>query len=197
MIRDYQFFLRRYEQIEVDFIEITDFIELKDDFSHPAYKIGSSRLMDFCIKIGTEVETLFREILNGQQFDGTADIVAKRKRQSIDVYREIIEPTYQFSSNKLFISSIKKEITPFENFSESGYPMWFSVYSKYKHDKLELINLWTLEHSLFALGCLLLLVINHPSLRSETFRRHHVSGKVFDLLSSQPRFCQSVASVTF
>ncbi len=197
MTRDYQFFLRRYEQIEADYIEITDFIEPKDDFSDPSYTVGSSRLMDFCIKVGTEVETIFREILNNQRFDQLVDISAKRKNQSIDIYREVIEPIYQLSGNKLYVISIRKEIAPFENFSSVGYPKWFSIYSKYKHDKLELINRWNLEHSLFALGSLLLLVINHPSLENKMFRIHHVSRLVFDLSSSQPKFCQGVASVTF
>lgn len=47
---DYEFFLRRYKQIEDDFLELTDFIELQSDFNHPSYSVGSSKLMDFCVK---------------------------------------------------------------------------------------------------------------------------------------------------
>ena len=54
---DYEFFLRRYKQIESDFLELTDFIGLPSDFNHPSYSFGSSKLMDFCLKVGTEVET--------------------------------------------------------------------------------------------------------------------------------------------
>ena len=58
-IGDYSFFLRRYEQIEKEFLEILDFIPLKEDFNSSNFKFGSSKLMDFCLKVGTEVETLF------------------------------------------------------------------------------------------------------------------------------------------
>ena len=78
---DYQFFLRRYEHIEDDFLEIIDFIELQNDFNHPSYSIGSSKLMDFCLKVGTEVETLFREILESRRFDSVNNIAEKRKNQ--------------------------------------------------------------------------------------------------------------------
>lgn len=196
MIRDYQFFLRRYTQLESDFLDITDFIELKEDFLHPAYRVGSSKLMDFCIKVGTEVETLFREILNNNILDSSFDITSKRKHQNIDAYRTAIEPVYMLSEYRLFVLGIEKEIIPFEGF-DSNAPEWFSIYSKYKHDKLTLINEWNLKHSLYALACLLLLVINHPSLATRTFRAHNVSRRVFELLNTQPRFCHSITTVSF
>ena len=59
---DIDFFLRRYRQIEKEFLKILDFIPLVDDFNQPNYLFGSSKLMDFCLLVGTEVETLFRII---------------------------------------------------------------------------------------------------------------------------------------
>jgi hypothetical protein len=196
MIYDYQFFLRRYDQIENDFLEITDFIELRDDFESPCFKIGSSRLMDFCLKVGTEVETLFKEILESHRFDSISNIQNKRKDQNIDCYREIIEPVYELGNYELYANSIRKTIKPFEGFN-SNNPEWFGIYSKHKHNKLQLMQLWNLRHSLFALGCLLILVINHPSLDGKEFRRHLVSQRVFDLLLSKPKFVGTYVNVSY
>ena len=136
---DYSFFLRRYEKIEEDFLEIIDFIELQDDFNHLSYFIGSSKLMDFCLKVGTEVETIFREILEDKKFDSVEKISDKMKNQNIDVYREVIGPTYELSEYKLYVNPINKEIQPFENFPLEGNPEWFGIYSKYKHNKINLV----------------------------------------------------------
>ena len=186
---DYHFFLRRYEQIEDDFLEIIDFVGLQNDFNHASYSIGSPKLMDFCLKVGTEVETLFREILESRRFDSFKNIVEKRKNQNLNVYREVIEPTYQLREYKLLVDRIDKEIQPFENFHLAGKPEWFGIYSKYKHNKIKLIEKWNLKHSLFSLGCLLILAINHPSIDGREFRNHKVSQRVFNLLFSTPKFC--------
>lgn len=68
-----------------------------------------------------------------------------------------------------------------------------------KHNKIELLEKWNLKHSLFALGCLLILVINHPSLADprKIWRRHRVSQRVFDLLDSAPRDSGAIVSVDF
>lgn len=197
MKHDYQFFLRRYKRIEDEFLEIIDFIELQNDFEHNCYFIGSSKLMDFCLKVGTEVETLFREILESEKFDSVDNITDKRNNQNINVYREVIEPVYQLKDYKLLVNIIDKEIQPFESFNLEESPEWFKIYSKYKHNKIELIEKWNLRHSLYSLGCLLILVINHPSIEGKEFRKHYVSQRVFDLLTSVPKFSGAIISVKF
>ncbi len=193
MIYDIYYFYRRYHQIESDFLEIMDFIHISDKFSDPCYKIGSSKLMDFCLKVGTEIETLFCEILNDKKFDSYPTIAIKRNNQNIDVYKKIIEPKYELRRYSLFAKPIKVEIFPFIDF-DSQTPEWFKIYSKYKHNKLELINKWNMSYSLHSLGALLLLVINHPSVENKVFNVGQFSNIIefFDLLSSTPRFCQSV-----
>ena len=191
---DYQFFLRRYKQIEEDFLKIVDFIEMQDDFAHPCYSVGSSKLMDFCLKIGTEVETLFREILMSKRFDTVEKIFEKRRSQNIGIYGKIIEPKYKLTEYKLLVNQTRKEIQPFEDFWNNSLA-WFPVYSKYKHNKIELIKRWNLKHSLFSLACLLILVINHPSIDGKEFRSHKVSQRVFDLLSSTPKFSRINISI--
>jgi len=192
MIYDITYFYRRYHQIESDFLEIMDFIHINDKFSDPCYKIGSSKLMDFCLKVGSEIETLFREILNDKKFDSIPAIAIKRNNQNIDEYKKIIEPKYELRRYSLFVKPIKVEIFPFINF-DSQTPEWFKIYSKYKHNKLELLNKWNMSHSLHSLGALLLLVINHPSVENKVFNVGIFSNfiEIFDLLGSTPRFCQS------
>ena len=193
MIYDINYFYRRYHQIESDFLEIMDFIHISNKFGDPCYKIGSSKLMDFCLKVGTEIETLFREILNDKKFDSEPDIAAKREHQNIEVYRDIIEPKYNLRNYSLYIKPIRKEISPFMNF-DSNTPEWFKIYSKDKHNKLNLIQNWNMMHSLFSLGALLILVINHPSVEDKVFNVGEFSNfiEIFNLLGSAPRFCQNV-----
>ena len=187
---DYHYFLRRYQEIENDYLEITDFIEPEPDFHSQCYKFGSSKLMDFCLKVCTEIETLFVLILDNKEFDSIQDIDKKRRYQNIDTYREIIEPKYNLSDYTLFVKHIKKEISPFEKFNVQT-PYWFKWYSKYKHDKIWLIKMWNLKHALYALGALLLLIINHPELKGRAMDRRKINCKVFDLMDSKPRFCTS------
>ena len=96
-----------------------------------------------------------------------------------------------FLLNFLYVIPIKEEIWPFAGF-DSRRLEWFSVYSKDKHNKLELIKNWNMKHALYSLGALLLLVMNHPSVESRIFNVGQLTTKVFDLLSSKPRFCKSV-----
>ena len=152
--------------------------------------------MDFCLKVGSEVETLFRAILNDKKFNNSQDIETDRKNQNIKVYRKYIEPKYRLSKYNVVVNPIKLEIQPFENFGKEKYPIWFRIYSKHKHNKIELIKNWNLIHSLYALGCLLLLVINHPSLDGKAFSRNTISQRVFNLGSSHPRYVESIAYLT-
>ncbi len=147
--------------------------------------------MDFCLKVGTEIETLFRIFLEDKKFDSIPNINSMRENQSINIYRKMVKLKYQFSSYELYVHSIKKIIIPFENFDLNN-PKWFQLYSRYKHNKIKLLEYWNLKHCLYSLGCLLLLVINHPSNDNEVFIIGNVSDKVFNLLSSVPKFCFGV-----
>lgn len=45
-----------------------------------------------------------------------------------------------------------------------------------------------MKHSLFGLGCLFVLIINHPSLDGEKFYVKDFESKIFNLSGSRPRF---------
>lgn len=188
---DYTYFLKQYEQIESHFLKITNFTGFESDLEAPCYKQGSNELNDFCIKIGTEVETVFKVILFSTKFEG---IRKKGDEKSINKYRPLIENEYHLSNYEILVKPINKKIKPFQDFNLDR-PAWFRIYSKYKHDKLELKKLWNLKHSLFALGCLLLLVINHPELDGKCFKKNEVSQKVFSLLDSKPSYAGAVSNV--
>ncbi len=49
-----------------------------------------------------------------------------------------------------------------------------------KHNKIKLLECWNLKHCLYSLGCLFLLVINHPSNDHEVFIIGNVSYKIFN-----------------
>lgn len=188
MMRDYYYFKRRYEQIEDEFLELYDFIEMDKDLSHHCYKFGSSKLMDFCLKVCTEIETIFRVILDSPRFDGVPDINNKRKHQNINVYRELIGQVYNLTDYKLNVRHIDLDFYPFDKF-DIQTPNWFRFYSKHKHNKLELIKRWNLKFALYALGCLRLLILNHPGLDGSSVDIRDITyGKVFYLKNSLPRF---------
>lgn len=46
--------------------------------------------MTFCLKLGTEIETLFREILNDKKFDSVPDIEKSRTNQKEVVFHGIL-----------------------------------------------------------------------------------------------------------
>ncbi len=112
-MKDYFYFTRRYRQIERDFLELTDFIEISNDFTDPCYKIGSSKLMDFCLRVGSEIETIFRIILNQNIFNSIENIAHSREIQSINIYQQIIEPKYALSQYILKVNLIDVSIKPF------------------------------------------------------------------------------------
>lgn len=184
LTKDHRYFFRRYKNIEEDFLEITDYIELNNDFNNCCYEVGSTKLMDFCLKIGSEIETICKIILLDQKFNGTRK---KGDETSIKKYRPLIEQKYHLSKYVLLVIPINKTIKPFESF-DTKTPEWFRIYSKSKHDKLDLIEKWNLKHSLFALGSLFLLVMNHPSLDGKFFWLNGFRSKVFDYHGSRPRF---------
>lgn len=192
---DYQFFLRRYMAIEENFLQLTDFIEPEENFNSHCYQFGSSKLMDFCLKVGTEIETLFRLLLEDKKFDNIKDIENKRKSQNMDIYREVVGKKYKLHEYKLRVHHIKKEIYPFENFDKKN-PDWFRCYSKHKHDKIKLIKIWNLKYALFSLGCLLLLVINHPEVDEAIFHINKINSRVFHLMNSEPRFVFAIFEKT-
>jgi hypothetical protein len=146
--------------------------------------------MDFCLKVGTEIETVFRILLDDSKFDSVYDIGKMRKNQNINVYQTVIGPKYRLSDYKLFVNHIKKEIQPFEKF-DSEVPEWFKIYSKYKHDNLNLIKKWNLRYALFSLGALLILITNHPNLDNKTFwPSEEIRTEVFSKSDPRPRFAK-------
>lgn len=144
--------------------------------------------MDFCLKVGSEVETLFKILLFSEKFEG---IRKKGDHTSIDRYLPLIEEKYHLREYELLVIPIKKTIKPFESFDEKK-PEWFGIYSKSKHNKIDLIEKWNLKHSLYALGCLFLLVINHPNYDGEIFWLKGLRSKIFDYHGSRPRFAEHI-----
>ncbi|MBN1801486.1 MAG: hypothetical protein JW891_08270 [Candidatus Lokiarchaeota archaeon] len=187
MITDVNYFLRRYIQAEDDFLDIMDYINITENWNDPCYKIGSSKLMDFCLKVCTEIETLFREILNSTRFDSHQDISRKRNNQNINVYMDVIEPVYELGKYSVFFLQGRMEIWPFLNFNTQT-PEWFKIYSKYKHNKLELLKRWNIKASIHALSAFLILAINHPTIDGKNFISNSVFQRVLDLISARPRF---------
>lgn len=118
--------------------------------------------MDFCLKVGTEIETLFRILLNHKQFNQAENIEKLRNNQNITTYIEVIEPINNISNYSLVINQIDAIISPYEDFKNSQAPEWFRIYSKHKYNKLELVERWNMKHSLYALSGLAILVVNHP-----------------------------------
>ncbi len=163
-----RWFIHRYRQLEDEFLTITDYVPLRPDLEEPNYKFGSPMLMDFGLKIGTEVETLFRVLLNSDRYDHYEDVDEYRAeegrhyRQTMRVYREIVGEELGLATVTVRDTMIGSTTTPFAAFAKKKSPHWLKTYSRLKHDKLRLIDEWTLLDAFHALGGLLILIVNHP-----------------------------------
>ena len=155
-------FYQRFQRLEKEFLKILNYIPLHPDLSHPNYQRGSPALMDFCLHVCSEVETIFRCILEWDRFNDQPDIETKRANQNMNIYREIIGKLLNFEEKEVVITNINQLLRPFEEFNSNRNPKWFRKYSKYKHNKLKLIEKWNLLHALKALGAMYILIVNHP-----------------------------------
>ena len=168
--------------------------------------IGSSpTLTSICLTPGSDLTSFpiklsilarFGAIILSNKFDGEQGIEKNRDNQNINVYSDVLNGFYNFHEYELTISFLDTQISPFLEFSQDNIPDWFSIYSKEKHNKIKLIEAWNLKHSLHALGGLLVLVVNHPSVEGMTFKTHSISNKVFQE-PPLPRFAKSITSVSF
>jgi len=168
---NHNYFAHRYNQFEKELMNILDYIDISENWGDPCYQVGSIKLMDFCLNVCSEIETLFELIIRHPYFDPVEEVVEYRKDfMNIDQYRKGLNPIFKLEQYELFIPQIKKKIKPFEEFGDNGNPYWFRIYSPKKHKKHELIKEWTLKESVLALGGFLILCRHHPGIFRDSFK---------------------------
>ncbi len=143
----------------------------------PRYQIASPRAGEFGLDCCTWIETIFQELLRDPRWDNLEGIDDARKSSSVsmETYRRVFGAKLGFDRAGYPLKWLDTPVVrPFETWASDENPEWFKVYSKYKHDRFELANRFTLGHALMAFTALAILV-NHwpgydPGLRSPTKR---------------------------
>lgn len=181
-------FIRRLSLFEDDFLEICDFIPLNTKTAQEKLEIGAgSKLLNFSINVCSEIETLCRKLITFSEFDEYPKIEEIRNgQQNMNIYRELFNWKWgenvsnPISNHRLKLRWEEAYIYPFKSFENDQNPEWFHVYSKYKHDKIQLSEKLDFLHCLESIAGLTVLLINYPyriEMKGETM--YH-NSKIFD-----------------
>jgi hypothetical protein len=154
---------REYARLEDEFLLLAEYIPLTPNLDDPNYQFGSPRAAAFGLDCCTWLETLMLELLGDSRLDDFPEIkkIRRKRNKSMDVYREVFEKKFVMSTGgyKLRYSE-GDEIRPFAAWAKGKNPEWFRVYSKYKHDRFALADMFTMGHALEAFLALSI-VMNH------------------------------------
>lgn len=157
--RNWRLITREYHRLEEEFVELTTYVPLSSDRNAHNYRFGSPRAAAHGWDCAAWVETAFRYILLNSRWDGDKEVVAARKGdQSINVYRDLLEPRYGLSQFKMTTLEVSLTVAPFEAFASGKCPEWFQKYSPLKHDRIQLAKEWTMLDTVECLAGLASLV---------------------------------------
>ncbi len=143
---------QEYQHLEDRFLKLTSFIPLSSDFSAPNYQFTSPRAAEFLLDCCMWLETLMKELHNDSRLNDFPEIEStRRKKQSIEIYRDVFERKYGFSGGGWSLRYLGgEEIRPFSAWAKGETPDWFKIYSREKHDRISLAQSCTMGHALQA-----------------------------------------------
>lgn len=136
-----------YLQLEKEFIELTQYIE----FVPANYKVYSVKLMQLLLTIGSEVDSVMKEMC----------AIKDKDRPSISDYANVLLVRYpQITAQKVRVFNRSLELTPFANWDKekaSQSLFFWETYNKVKHHRAENFQSASLEAVANALSALFLL----------------------------------------
>ncbi len=134
--------------LEKDLEVISRYIE----FSEPNFSVFSIELARLLFASASEVDVIAKSL---------CEIVAPDiRRKNIDDYKEILTAKFtNITKEKVFIPRYGLSFAPWNNWSSELNPYWWRSYNNVKHERDKYFNEATLQHSLNALGALLILTI--------------------------------------
>jgi len=127
----------------------------------------SETFAELLMTIGSSVDTFFRTMSDCPQGLKAKSSVGNKKlskNMNINDYRDIYEPFFELSQNRIVVPFGLGEtqfLSPFEEFSNNQSPQWWSEYNDVKHNYYDNIEKANLLNVLNSLGALLLLNVFH------------------------------------
>lgn len=155
------FHWHKYNYLESKVLELSNYITI-DENNFCSY---SKECADLLVLIGNEVDTFFGDMIECPKVTNFIDeskSLKFQKRYNIKNYRDIFEPLYELSKNKIdaqYGYGNQFSITPFIKFDEKS-PCWWDAYNGIKHDyftdfhKANLRNVLNCLAGLFILNAL-------------------------------------------
>jgi hypothetical protein len=151
--------IEMYRIIEDDFVDFISYVPLEENH----LKVYSPKLADIIIRCCNQIEAFFKEWLMLPSLDHLEQIeiyrskinIKKGPRLKIEDYKYFFKPRLRLSEHCLFVPTLDKYISPFEEFNSEGKaPSWWTVHNNLKHHAFENRKEATLEVALYAISAL-------------------------------------------
>lgn len=154
----------RYEGLEDEFLDVTKYFPFEKTYK----MIWSEFFSDFLTKIGSSVDSFFRNMFYDKIFDSYPHVSSLRgssRRKDINYFRDFFEPIYELSRAEVDIAYgltfYDSKYRPFEEFENKKNPTWWDSYNHVKHTWFDCIEEATLENVVGALAGLFILNVLH------------------------------------
>ena len=185
---------RKYDSIEIEFIECLNYVEL--DLDH--FSVYSKKFNDFIIKIGPEILIVFELILFNKRiirfFNNQLELeeqivnIQKKKNKGKEGFMDYLNALPYLKTETVKVKTLKEKITPFKIqkswlTKKQRYRYWVDWwdygYNALKHRRIsEFKEAATLKNALFSLAGLWIL---HERLDRDHGRKGLFKSQIFKI----------------
>jgi hypothetical protein len=159
-----------YSRLEKDFLESLHFVPLTTEHN----LVWSPHFADLLLRIGSNVDSFFKNAIFDPTLDSVSDIELFRKRArnegkvsmlTMKDYKNIFGNFYNLSSKRVVVIRKNEVISPFSRWSTESVPQWWEEYNAIKHDRFYNQKNANLQSVLEGLAAFFLLFITHLETR--------------------------------
>lgn len=124
--RNYQEYFNYYWELERDFFSTEPYVTIeKENFG--TFSIQFNRIYQ---SICSEIDCLLKELCKQLESNSEA--------QNIGAYCKVIQSHFKyFNSETVYFYKSKIKLKPWENWAEGKPPIWWTMYNKVKHHRME------------------------------------------------------------
>jgi hypothetical protein len=150
-----------YTHLEEEFLEYLRYVPLAKEH----YNVWSLHLGDHLLKTCSLIDSFFKRAIFCPQLNEIAEIEKYRelenKNSNIGTHREIFNPLYKLSKQKMYDLRTFESLVPFSKWDLNQSPDWWNAYNDIKHDRFANKKEATLKVTLEALSALFILNVLH------------------------------------
>jgi len=155
-----------YLAIEQDLEKVSRYIE----FAQPNLPVYSIELAHILLSASSEIDVLLKQVCTF--------VAPGQKVENIDQYRNIIvQALPNFSNETIQISRYDLSYQPWDNWPKLQNPDWWRGYNRVKHERNNYYHEACLQHTINAVGALLLTAIYYYNLAFSNEAKQAVSFK--------------------